>query len=516
MLADPASATEPTESRVAGSASSPHDGFRMASLPAGIVTFLFTDIEGSTRLWERNAEAMDTTVARHDEILREAIEEAGGAIFKTVGDAFCAAFTAPEAAIAAAIASQRALHREIPDLRVRMAIHTGAAAPRGGDYFGPALNRVARLLAAGHGGQTLLSKATADVVKTHMPTDTGLRPLGRHQLRDIVEWETIFDLEPPDLPGKFPPLNTLNVAFRRGVMRALAIMGLVLAVVAGLGLLAWRNAVQEAQQRRRADLALTQQVAERLDGDLRGMAMVGNVLAATIARERSGDEKRLQDSMTAMIAREPRIFGMALAFEPGEFDPERADYCLYVYQSPTGIRSKYLLPPTYVPIYREWEWYSRPRELGAPSWSEPYLDTGGGEIPMVTYSAPLEGLDGFAGVQTLDLSVDYFDGLREWLKEVHLGEGSYGFVLSRTGTFISHPDAEYDFARLAAAGKMPRRIDELKDADPSFLALAHKINEGGSGSATAIDPSTGKEATFLWAPVPSADWSFVAVVDPAD
>jgi class 3 adenylate cyclase len=487
----------------------------MAFLPSGTVTFLFTDIEGSTRLWERNPEAMHATVANHDGIVRSEIEGAGGAIFKTVGDAFCAAFTAPEAAIDAAIAVQRVLRRDIPELRVRMAIHTGPAALRDGDYFGPALNRVARLLAAGHGGQTLLSKATADLVRSRMPTDTGLRPLGRHQLRDIVEWETIFDLRPPGFPGTFPPLNTLNVAFRRGVMRALAIMGLVLAVVSFLGLLAWRNAVQEAEQRRRADLALTRQVAERLDGDLRGLAMVGNVLAATVARERSGDEKRLDDSMKAVIAREPRIFGMALAFEPGEFDPEKADYCLYVYQSPTGIRSKYLLPPTYVPIYREWEWYSRPRELGAPSWSDPYLDTGGGEIPMVTYSAPIEGLDGFAGVQTVDLSVDYFNSLREWLKEVHLGADSYGFVLSRTGTFISHPDHRFDFARLAAAGKMPRRIDEL-DADPSFLALAEKIQAGESGSGTAIDPATGKEATFLYAPVPSADWSFVAVVDPAD
>jgi class 3 adenylate cyclase len=487
----------------------------MASLPTGIVTFLFTDIEGSTRLWERNAEAMHATVARHDEILRTAIEEAGGIIFKTVGDEFCAAFTAPEAALEAAIVAQRTLRHEIPDLRVRMAIHTGAVASRGGDYFGPALNRVARLLAAGHGGQTLLSKATAEQVRNRMPTDTGLRPLGRHQLRDIVEWETIFDLKPPDLPGKFPPLNTLNVAFRRGVMRALAIMGLVLAVVSGLGLLAWRNGVEEARQRRRADVALIRQVAERLDGDLRAMAMVGNVLAASVVYGSGGDEARLEQSMTAAIAREPRIFGMALAFEPGQFDPAREDYCLYVYRSPTGIRAKYLLPPTYLPIYREWEWYSRPRELGRPSWSEPYLDTGGGEIPMVTYSAPIEGRDGFAGVQTLDLSVEYFDGLREWLKEVHLGEGSYGFVLSRTGTFISHPHPDYDFARLAAAGAMPRRIDELKDADPSFLALARAIGQGGSGSATAIDPTTGKEATFLYAPVPSAGWSFVAVVEPS-
>lgn len=483
----------------------------VAPLPSGTVSFLFTDIEGSTRLWERNPDGMQRTLARHDALLRNAIEDQDGFIFKTVGDSFCAAFHTPETAIRAAVAAQRALHREIPEVRVRMAVHTGAAELRDEDYFGPALNRVSRLLAAGHGGQTLLSKATADLVRGTLPTETDLRPLGRHQLRDIVEWETIFDLRPPDLPAEFPPLNTLNVAFRRGMVRALLAMGLILAVVASLGLLAWRNAVREAEQRRRADLALTRQVAERLDGDLRGLAMVGNVLAATVAEEPGSSEAELAESMRATITQEPRIFGMALAFEPGRFDASRTDFCLYVYRSPSGIAEKYLHPPTYQPIYREWEWYRVPRESRRASWSEPYLDTGGGEIPMVTYSAPIERRDGFAGVQTVDLSAEYFDGLRGWLREVNLGEGSYGFVLSRTGTFISHPHPAYDFAQLAIEGKMPRRLDDLAGIDPSFVVLARSMQDGGAGSGTAIDPTTGKRATFLFAPIPSAGWSFVAV-----
>ncbi|MDQ3250989.1 MAG: adenylate/guanylate cyclase domain-containing protein, partial [Actinomycetota bacterium] len=133
----------------------------MSAPPTGTVTFLFTDIEGSTRLWERDSSAMQQALARHDEMLRSAIEANGGHVFKTMGDAFCAAFpTAPEA-VEAALYAQRTLlvdetWGEAGALRVRMALHTGSAEERDGDYFGPPLNRVARLLSAAHGGQTLL------------------------------------------------------------------------------------------------------------------------------------------------------------------------------------------------------------------------------------------------------------------------------------------------------------------------------------------------------------------------
>src|SRR5215213_2535117 len=130
---------------------------RMAHLPMGTVTFLLTDIEGSTVLWEQHPGAMQAALARHDAILREAIGAHRGHVFKTMGDAFCAAFsTAPEA-LGAAADAQRALHGEAwgetGPLRVRMALHTGAAEFRDSDYFGPPLNRVARLLIAAHGGQ---------------------------------------------------------------------------------------------------------------------------------------------------------------------------------------------------------------------------------------------------------------------------------------------------------------------------------------------------------------------------
>ena len=140
------------------------DAKRMAEPHTGTLTFLFTDIEGSTRLWERNPKAMSEALVCHDEILRTAIEAHNGHVFKTVGDAFYAAFSTGPQALSAALDAQRALHhaewKETRPLRVRMALHTGAAEERAGDYFGPSLNRVARLLSAGHGGQVLMSLAT--------------------------------------------------------------------------------------------------------------------------------------------------------------------------------------------------------------------------------------------------------------------------------------------------------------------------------------------------------------------
>src|SRR5579871_2619109 len=125
-------------------------------LPSGTITFLFTDIEGSTRLWEEQPDTMRLALARHDALLRAAIETNGGHVFKTIGDAFCAAFPTASQALAAALSVQQSLHQVKVGvgsnlmLKVRMALHTGTAEQREGDYFGQPLNRVARLLAAGH------------------------------------------------------------------------------------------------------------------------------------------------------------------------------------------------------------------------------------------------------------------------------------------------------------------------------------------------------------------------------
>jgi predicted ATPase/class 3 adenylate cyclase len=185
-----------------------------AALPGGSITFLFTDIESSTRLWEQHPQAMPAALQRHALLLRQAIAFQRGVVFKTVGDALCAAFASATDALAAALAAQRALQTEawgLPGpLRVRMALHSGVVEERDGDYLGPALNRVARLLSAGHGGQILLSRATQELVCDHLPSDVELRDLGAHHLKDLSRPEHIFQAVAPDLPADFPPLTTLD------------------------------------------------------------------------------------------------------------------------------------------------------------------------------------------------------------------------------------------------------------------------------------------------------------------
>ena len=183
----------------------------VADLPTGVVTFVFTDIESSTRLWEQYPQAMRAALACHDAILRQAIETHDGVIFGTAGDAFYAAFSDARAALAAALAAQRALGAqawdEIGALRVRMALHAGAAELRDGDSFGPPLNRTARLLAAGHGGQILLSLTTQELVRDSLPPGVALDNLGEHYLKDLIQPEQIFQLVATDLPADFPPLR---------------------------------------------------------------------------------------------------------------------------------------------------------------------------------------------------------------------------------------------------------------------------------------------------------------------
>jgi predicted ATPase/class 3 adenylate cyclase len=183
-------------------------------LPTGAVTFAFTDIEGSTVRWERDRVAMHEAVRRHDAILRAAITEHGGHVFKTMGDAFCAAFTRPDSALAAMLAVRERLAAEnfsaVAGLRVRAALHTGFADERDGDYFGPALNRVARLLAIGHGGQILLSGVTRDLAHDSLPCGATLVDLGSHRLRDLTEAEHVWQLDIAGLPNEFPPLRSLD------------------------------------------------------------------------------------------------------------------------------------------------------------------------------------------------------------------------------------------------------------------------------------------------------------------
>jgi class 3 adenylate cyclase len=211
-----AAAIAPPDGDTAGASippATPTIGAPMA-LPTGTLTFCFTDIEGSTQLWEQYPHAMPAALARHDAILGTVIAAHGGVVFKSVGDSAHAVFAGVPDALTAALAAQQALQAEpwgpTGPLRVRMALHSGVAEQRDGDYFGAALNRVARILALGHGGQILLSHTTRDLVADDLPAQASLRDLGEYSLRDLSRPEQIFQLLHPDLPSEFPRLWTLE------------------------------------------------------------------------------------------------------------------------------------------------------------------------------------------------------------------------------------------------------------------------------------------------------------------
>lgn len=187
---------------------------RESRLPDGTLTFLFTDLEGSTRLWESHAEVMRSSLARHDALVREAIEGSNGYVFKTMGDAFCSVFATAGEALEAALNSQLALASEPwpveTPMRVRMALHTGAVESRDSDYFGPPVNRVARLLATAHGGQILLTLASYELVRDALPQGVALVDLGAHQLKDLSRPEQVFQLLHPSLRAEYPPIRSLS------------------------------------------------------------------------------------------------------------------------------------------------------------------------------------------------------------------------------------------------------------------------------------------------------------------
>jgi predicted ATPase/class 3 adenylate cyclase len=171
-----------------------------AGPPSGVVTFLFTDVEGSTRRWEADADAMRASLVEHDEVLRTTIEEHGGFLFKHTGDGVCAAFASPRSAVDAAVAAQQEL-----GLPVRMGLATGEADLRDTDYFGAVLNRAARVMAAGHGGQVLLAESTASLL-----TGVDLVDLGPRRLRDVPVPVGVFQVRAPGLRAEFPPLRALD------------------------------------------------------------------------------------------------------------------------------------------------------------------------------------------------------------------------------------------------------------------------------------------------------------------
>jgi predicted ATPase/class 3 adenylate cyclase len=183
--------------------------------PAGTVTFLFSDLEGSTRLWEAHPDAMRPALSEHDTILRAAVEQHNGYVVKTTGDGVHAAFGTANAGVLAAIEAQRALMEhvwgeETGPLRVRMGLHSGEAELRDGDYYGTAVNRAARIMGVAHGGQIVCSGATEGLVRDDLPPGVELVDLGEHRLRDLARAEHLFQIRAPGLPFEFPPLQSLD------------------------------------------------------------------------------------------------------------------------------------------------------------------------------------------------------------------------------------------------------------------------------------------------------------------
>jgi len=179
-----------------------------------VTAFLFTDIEGSTRLWEEEPERMRAALARHDELARGVVEANHGEIVKTTGDGIHAVFADPLDAVRAALAFQQALH--ISDatgglpLAVRCGVHAGVAESRDSDFFGSAVNRAARIMSAAHGGQILVSQTTVDLAGERLPRDVTLRDLGLVRLRDLAHAERVYQVAHPSLRQDFPALRSLE------------------------------------------------------------------------------------------------------------------------------------------------------------------------------------------------------------------------------------------------------------------------------------------------------------------
>jgi len=244
---------------------------------------------------------------------------------------------------------------------------------------------------------------------------------------------------------------------------------------------------------------LVRRTAASIDSDLKQLAGVPRVVAAALAHRSDWSDEQLRAWLESELEAEPHIFGMAIAFEPHAHDPSAENYCLYAHNDKGKIEVKQLLPPEYTPLYREWEWYRDAPKGGG--FSEPYIDEGGGDIPMVTFSMPFERAGKKAGVVTADLSLEYFRALEKSMRNSDLGGNGYMFVLTRKGTIVSHPASEFRFP--APGANKPKQ---------SGSSVWSQVLSGTVGSTAGLDLVTGKSADLLFAPVEASGWSCVGVL----
>ncbi len=214
-------------------------------LPSGIITFMFSDIEGSTPLWEQNPAGMQNSLAQHNAIIHGAVAANGGQVFKTVGDEFCVVFVDPVAAVRAALAGQRGLKSaewaSTGPLKVRMGLHLGHVQAQDGDYTSHTVNRVARIMGAAHGGQILLSGEVVEVVRRTLPEGVSLKDLGQHRMKGMENEERIYQLVTPDLQQEFPPISTLPTLLSNLPTQTLTFVGREAEMAELIGLMGREN-----------------------------------------------------------------------------------------------------------------------------------------------------------------------------------------------------------------------------------------------------------------------------------
>ncbi len=250
---------------------------------------------------------------------------------------------------------------------------------------------------------------------------------------------------------------------------------------------------------------LTQEIAERVDGDLRELAAVPLAMATLLEDRRNWDEPQIERALKDMLNKSPLIFGLCVAFEPREWRKEREDFALYAFRRQGGLAVKQLLPPAYQPHYRQWEWYRAAKDSPQGRWSEPYIGEGGDRTPMVTFSSPIRQNGRLIGVVAADLAMDYFGDFRARIDSLDVGLQSYCLVVSSGHRILSHREDRYEFPSLESdLAAIPM--------DESFRDLIRQWDRSPVGAARAVDFSTGQAASFFFYRVPAANWTLLTVV----
>ena len=289
---------------------------------------------------------------------------------------------------------------------------------------------------------------------------------------------------------------------RRPALAALILVSLLALVTVAAGGVFF--SIRTEQARREAveaehefELALTRDVAGRLESDLQRVALIPTMLSDAMTHKERWSEEELTRWALEVLRRDPRVYGLTFAFEPKQFDPARVDYCLYVSRKTTPPSAKVLLPPGYK-LYREWDWYNLPLNKGAGVWDGPYVDVGASDLAVVTHSVPILRDGKAVGVVGVDLSSAYFRVIRQWLDELNL-RSAYCFVLGDDDEFVSHPDARY---------QSPKTMQDV----PAMDGLKQLIKSRKSGVVEEKDFRTNLWSRFCVAPVAAADWTVVIVL----